>query len=356
MPTRAIEDAGLLEILQSPGPAVGPWSLFDPLLDPTSAEFRFLEPLGQSREVKTALSGLFGRFVSRAYATRFLGFTHFAHVGTPPMRLSGPMRGEVRRVHGRHGDMPDWIAWGPSIGMAIIEAKGSHARVGFHRTLRRAFAQAERAEILSKGGRARFKRYAIATRWGFAAPLNWEPLLWVQDPEENGDAIPQKESSELQAGVIRLHCANLFDRLALAELAGAFHELASTPSRGRYVQARTRGLAALEAAPLRTIVGSRSSEPQDELVGSFVTRGGVFAADELSAVDQRTLSRLKMRPVFVGIERGVLAAAIRGDIQAIESRRRVASPTDDDGPRQGPQDDGTGGWIVRIDEDAARIE
>jgi hypothetical protein len=39
--TRAVEDAGLLEILQSPGPAVGLWGLFDPLLDLASAEFRF---------------------------------------------------------------------------------------------------------------------------------------------------------------------------------------------------------------------------------------------------------------------------------------------------------------------------
>jgi hypothetical protein len=35
----------------------------------------FKEPLGQAREVKTALSGLFGRFVVRVYMERYLGIS-----------------------------------------------------------------------------------------------------------------------------------------------------------------------------------------------------------------------------------------------------------------------------------------
>ena len=72
-----IEDAGLMEMLQTPGAALGTWSLFDALLQPGSTAFIFREALGKSREVKVAISGLFGRFVARAYATRYLGFTHF---------------------------------------------------------------------------------------------------------------------------------------------------------------------------------------------------------------------------------------------------------------------------------------
>jgi len=64
-----IEDAGIREVLQTPGAAYGAWSILDALLTPIGAgtPFIFRELLGQAREVKVALSGLFGRFVARAY-------------------------------------------------------------------------------------------------------------------------------------------------------------------------------------------------------------------------------------------------------------------------------------------------
>jgi hypothetical protein len=354
--TRAVEDAGLLEILQSPGPAVGLWGLFDPLLELTSAEFRFAEPLGQSREVKTALSGLFGRFVARAYATRYLGLTHFSHVTAPPMRLSGPMRGELRRVPSQRGDMPDWVAWGSLPGMAIVEAKGCHDRSGPGKTLQRAFAQAERAEIWGRQALAPFKRYAIATRWGFAAPLNWPPMLWVRDPEEKGDNVSPEEIHELQAGVIRLHYASLLDRLEQRALANALRDLVRTPFQNRHAEARNRAVAALDAASSRRIVGSLSVEPQDELIGGFVTRSGILPADGLSELDQETLSRLKMRPAFIGVERRILKLAVLGDVSSIKDHHPVTSLSSEKGAPQGPRDDGAGGWIVRLDDDSAQIE
>lgn len=56
-----IEDAGIREVLQTPGAAYGAWSILDALLTPTGSgtPFIFREPLGQAREVKVALSGLF---------------------------------------------------------------------------------------------------------------------------------------------------------------------------------------------------------------------------------------------------------------------------------------------------------
>ena len=69
-----IEDAGIREVLQTPGAAYGAWSILEALLTPTGAgtPFIFKEPLGQAREVKVALSGLFGRFVARAYAGAYV--------------------------------------------------------------------------------------------------------------------------------------------------------------------------------------------------------------------------------------------------------------------------------------------
>ncbi|WP_338699976.1 hypothetical protein V5279_19210 [Bradyrhizobium sp. 26S5] len=68
-----IEDAGIREVLQPPGAAYGAWSILDALLAPTGTgtPFIFKEPLGQAREVKVAFSGLFGRFVARAYLERY---------------------------------------------------------------------------------------------------------------------------------------------------------------------------------------------------------------------------------------------------------------------------------------------
>lgn len=70
-----IEDAGIREVLQTPGAAYGAWSILDALLAATGpgTPFIFREPLGQAREVKVALSGLFGRFVARAYLERYFG-------------------------------------------------------------------------------------------------------------------------------------------------------------------------------------------------------------------------------------------------------------------------------------------
>ena len=79
-----IEDAGIREVLQTPGTAYGAWFILDALLTPTGAgtPFIFKEPLGQAREVKVALSGLFGRFVVRAYLERFFNLSIFAHLGS----------------------------------------------------------------------------------------------------------------------------------------------------------------------------------------------------------------------------------------------------------------------------------
>ena len=83
-----IEAAGLLEVVQAPGAGFGHWRILDELLAP-GTPFVFREPLGQSREVKVALSGLFGRFVARAYLTRYLDLQFF--------RARKPQWGRSRR-------------------------------------------------------------------------------------------------------------------------------------------------------------------------------------------------------------------------------------------------------------------
>jgi hypothetical protein len=76
-------------VLQTPGTAYGAWSILDTLLTPTGAgtPFIFKKPLGQAREVKVALSGLFGRFVARAYLERHFNLSIFAHLGSRTIDL-----------------------------------------------------------------------------------------------------------------------------------------------------------------------------------------------------------------------------------------------------------------------------
>ena len=93
-----IEDAGIREVLQTPGAAYGAWSILDALLTPTGAgtPFVFSEPLGQAREVKVALSGLFGRFVARAYLERYFNLSIFAHLAAARSTLIAAVRSRSR--------------------------------------------------------------------------------------------------------------------------------------------------------------------------------------------------------------------------------------------------------------------
>ena len=122
-----IEDAGIREVLQTPGAAYGAWSILDALLTPTGAgtPFVFREPLGQAREVKVALSGLFGRFVARAYLERYFNLSIFAHLGSRMIDLDRRRQVKITRLS--RGDLPDWIACASDLSsLTVAEAKGCH--------------------------------------------------------------------------------------------------------------------------------------------------------------------------------------------------------------------------------------
>lgn len=356
--SRAIEDAGLLEILQTPGAPLGHWGLFDVLLDGTSPDFVFREPIGRAREVKTALSGLFGRFVARAYASEYLHYTHFTHIHSPPLRLDGRSRAEVVRRPRHRGDLPDWAVWSPSAGLGIIEAKGCHSPSGPARILQSAYRQAERAEIRIGGRLARFKRYAIATRWGFALPTPSSPILAVKDPEIEGEKVGEDELDRCGVGIARRHMSAILRPLGHVELATALSELVHTPFRSGEAAARQRVEHALASADVRS-VGRRSDGRRgartgmaDDLIGGFVTRGGVLPDRDLSPIDQETLRRLQLSPYFVGVERSAIEAVLAGDITLLRGRQKDAG-TMDDIPEV--RLDGGGTTVVRLEDGQAEI-
>jgi hypothetical protein len=341
-----VEDAGLREVLQTPGVALGNWGLLNALLHPGSSHFLFHAPLGQAREVKTAVSGLFGRFVARAYATRYLGYSRFVHVTKPPMTLTGSMNGVLRRTPGvTSGDMPDWVTWGAGAGLGIVEAKGCHDRTNPGKTLERARRQAERAEIAVGGRPATFKRYAIATRWGYATPTRTQPMLWVHDPIEEGKETPE-EAAGLALGVARLHAARLLEPLGYRELADQLRTLARDPFAANRDRRQRRARDLLGSAPTFSVDDIEGTEGE-RLLGAVVVRGSKLAPANLSPADRDTLERLDLNPTFVGIDQHEVKRLIDGELTS------PTVPTEDARRRVG--DDGAGGRIVRLGRDGGAV-
>ncbi|MBD3761711.1 hypothetical protein [Rhizorhabdus sp.] len=340
-----IEDAGIREVLQTPGAAYGVWSILDALLTPTGAgtPFVFSEPLGQAREVKVALSGLFGRFVARAYLERYFNLSIFAHLGSRMIDLDRRRQVKITRLS--RGDLPDWIACAADLSsLTVAEAKGCHDVGGPAKALDRAWAQARRIDVTARGRKVTVKRIAIATRWGMATAGPAEALLSVRDPVEEGEPHTEEEKDALFIGMLRLHIANLIKPLGHAELADALRGLTlqSFPQRLQGETRRARSL--LDASPVRDV--DKASTAMDGLIGGIVTRAGPLTDTGVEPSDQQALSRLNLRPVFVGVEHELIRAAIDAEPQAIRSRL-----ADKASPDEFARSDRAGGWIIPLGQE-----
>lgn len=339
-----IEDAGIREVLQTPGAAYGAWSILDALMTPTGAgtPFIFREPLGPAREVKVALSGLFGRFVARAYLEHHFNLLIFAHLGSRIIDLDRRRQVKIKRLS--RGDLPDWIACASDLSsLTVAEAKGCHDVGGPAKALDRAWAQAGRIDVTARGRKVTVKRIAIATRWGMAAAGPADAHLSVRDPVDEGEPLDPDDKEALFIGLLRLHIANLIKPLGHAELADALHRLTHQPFarrlQGDVERARTR----LDAAPVRKM---EKASAMGGLVGGVVTRAGPVADADVAPADQETLFRLNLRPIFVGIEHDLIRAAIDAEPQAVRNRLAdMASPDEFARP------DRAGGWIIPLGEE-----
>lgn len=339
-----IEDAGIREVLQTPGAAYGAWSILDALLTPTGAgtPFIFREPLGQTREVKVALSGLFGRFVARAYLERYFNLSIFAHLGSRIIDLDRRRQVKVTRLS--RGDLPDWIACASDLSsLTVAEAKGCHDNGGPAKALNRAWAQAGRIDITAGGSKVTVKRIAIATRWGMAAPSPTDAHLSVRDPIDEGAPIKPEEKDALFIGLLRLHIANLIKSLGHAELASALRGLTHQPFARRLQGDLQRARTLLDAAPIREV---EKATAMGGLIGGIVTRAGPVTDTDVAPADQEALARLNLRPVFVGIERDLVRAAIDAEPQTVRTR-----PTQIMSPDEFARPDRAGGWIVPLGQE-----
>jgi hypothetical protein len=346
-----IEDAGIREVLQTPGATLGSWAILDALLAPTGAgtPFIFREPLGQAREVKVALSGLFGRFVARAYLERYFALSIFTHLGQRTILLDGKRRIEIRRKPGQRGDLPDWVACDSTLGkLTVAEAKGCHDKPGPNKALARAWSQADRIDVVSGGKTATIKRIAIATRWGASTGGAGTPLLAVRDPDDAGE-MSVEDLGAASVGLVRFHVANLLKALGYGEAATSLLLLASARNDRVEGQASQAAIAAVNAAPLHDVTEPMADiGPSDGLLGAWVTRAGPLPESSLSRADQEILRRLDFRPVFVGVERRVVKAAIDGDAQHLRALMTSTRQT-----TGGVRTDGGACWMIRPAEGTA---
>lgn len=339
-----IEDAGIREVLQTPGAAYGAWSILDALLTPTGAgtPFIFKEPLGQAREVKVALSALFGRFVARAYLERYFNLSIFAHLGSRTIDLDRRRRVKVTRLS--RGDLPDWVACTADLSsLTVAEAKGCHDTGGPAKALGRAWTQAGRIDITAQGRKVTVKRIAIATRWGMAMAGPAEAHLSVRDPIDEGEPIDPQEKDALFIGLLRLHIANLIKPLGHAELAGALYRITHQPFARRLQDDLGRARTLLDAAPVREV---EKATAMGELIGGIVTRAGPVTDADVAPADQEALARINLRPVFVGIERDLIRAAIDAEPQAVRTRLTQTVHSD-----EFARPDRAGGWIVPLGQE-----
>lgn len=287
----------------------------------------------------SAVDSLFGRFVARAYLERYFNLSIFAHLGSLTIDLDRRLRIKVTRLS--RGDLPDWIACAADLSsLTVAEAKGCHDAGGPAKALDRAWRQAGRIDVTAHGRKVTVKRIALATRWGMATAGPAQAHLSVRDPIDEGEPIEPQEKEALFIGLLRLHIANLIKPLGHEELAGVLHRITQQRHSRRLHDDLGRARALLDAAPVREV---EQATAMGGLVGGIVTRAGPITDTDVAPADQEALARLELRPVFVGVERDLIRAAIEAEPQAVLTRLAQTVR-----PDEFARPDRAGGWIVPL--------
>jgi hypothetical protein len=205
-----------------------------------------------------------------------------------------------------------------------------------------------RINVMVQRKRATIKRIAIATRWGFESAGPPTAHLSVRDPDDEGEIIDPEESDALYVGLLRRHVANLIAPLGHGELAVLLRQLASSRFPRTIQRDLARARQVLDTTSVKEMVGGSHI---DGLIGGIVTRAGPLTDSSVTTIDQQVLSRLNLRPVFVGIERDLVTSAVEGTAAAIRKRLADVIRKDDIG-----RFDRAGGWIVPLGPDQRLVK
>jgi hypothetical protein len=193
---------------------------------------------------------------------------------------------------------------------------------------------------LSASRKVTIKRVAIATCWGAALMGPAQAYLSVRDPVDEGEPIDAEDKDAVFIGLLRHHIANLVAPLGHAELAGALRRLTRERSEHGLQRDVASVRALLNAAPVREVDGASAI---DGLVGGIVTRAGPLTDATAAPADQDVLASLNLRPVFVGIERDLIDAAIKGEAKTVCDRLAAAAKHD-----EFARPDRAGGWVIPL--------
>lgn len=147
---------------------------------------------GVGRDARIAFSGLFGRYMARAYLTEYEGVRVLVPLDAAKRELE--QNGYViKKDPQSRGYEADWIGI-DNLGLVIVEAKGTFDsgkaswRGPYSRPpiLQTAIEQAERTAVfdIRNGRKLPAKRWAIASRWGTEDNLR-DPTLLAWDSEED---------------------------------------------------------------------------------------------------------------------------------------------------------------------------
>ena len=186
------------------------------------------------------------------------------------------------------------------------------------------------------------KRIAIATRWGVATGGPCEPRIAVFDPVDEGDPTDGAEQAAIFVGLFRYHIANMILSLGHVELARSLRALAMSQELNDHRTMTQRARALLDQVGTEELPQGDGGETHG-LVGGFVTRAGPLVAANVTRVDWQMLSRLDLRPTFVGVDRELIRAVIDGEPSGIREALAIRPAV----PRTA-RSDHAGGWIIPL--------
>lgn len=301
--TEEIGAAAMMEIVQM-SLSASPFTLvLDQLMDGSCTWFKWIGQLGQVRETRTALSGLFGRFVARAYLERYHGYHYFDPIVSGNQVLATSPALALRKT--ASGDLPDWIISTPGTNpqIAIAEAKGSHNTAGPWAILASAVDQVRRVDVYAGTTQLRIKRFAIATRWAVQANSKLDqPWLCVDDPEDGERDPSAGELMAIQRAIALGHFASLAAGLGAANTAAAL-ERAREAEPG-YLEIDEREFTTIEVGGetrrviAAVLAGSSIIPIPPSATADFQTSVRDIYGEKalLVAIDKDTLARADLRP------------------------------------------------------------
>ncbi len=224
MPSLAI--SATRELSQTSPVLMGLGPVIHDLLAPGSSEWRWRDSgPGVGREVRRAMSGLFGRFIARWYLETHHRAGAFVPIDRDTFAFHVPSTGYSFRVNRRPGetsDLPDWVWAAPPsapIGQpdgGFLEAKGTYYRNQLLRSLGGAHTQLRQLTIEYRAAPTgswtplQTKGWAVATGWATATPMKRGfpgPILRVEDPVEQGEVWTERLSAAFFDGLRRLQIA-----------------------------------------------------------------------------------------------------------------------------------------------------